>query len=103
VRIAIDDFGTGYSSLSYLRRFPIDVVKLDRSFIADLNGEPTTAAIVSAVVTLADTLGWSVTAEGVETEEQLQRVADLGCDIAQGYLVGRPVPAEQFPTAGRWR
>src|SRR5436305_12005274 len=91
VRIAIDDFGTGYSSLSYLRRFPADVVKLDRSFIAGVAHEPATAAIIRAVVSLTDTLGFAVAAEGVETAEQLRCVVELGCELVQGYGLGMAV------------
>jgi EAL domain-containing protein (putative c-di-GMP-specific phosphodiesterase class I) len=102
VRIAIDDFGTGYSSLAYLRRFPADVVKLDRSFIADVVTDGATAAIVEAVVALAGTLGLAVAAEGVETAEQLRRVTELGCDLVQGYATGRPTDADSFPQEAPW-
>jgi len=102
IRIAIDDFGTGYSSLAYLRRFPADVVKLDRSFIADVTTDDATAAIVEAVVALAGALGLVVAAEGVETAEQLQRVTDMGCGLVQGYLVGRPTTAHTFPLEPQW-
>jgi diguanylate cyclase (GGDEF)-like protein/PAS domain S-box-containing protein len=102
VRVAIDDFGTGYSSLSYLRRFPVDLVKLDRSFVADLGTDPAAAAIVTAVVTLAETLDMSVVAEGVETAEQLALVTELGCHLVQGYGVGRPGPADRFSMEVRW-
>ena len=102
VRIAIDDFGTGYSSLAYLRSFPADVVKLDRSFIADVGHEPATAAIVRAVVTLSETFGFAVTAEGVETAEQLRAVSALGCDLLQGYALGRPTPYRDFPLETAW-
>ena len=94
VRIALDDFGTGYSSLSYLCRFPFDKIKIDRSFIRDID-EPEAAAVVRAVVGLGERLGMAVTAEGVETEEQLARVRRKGCTEAQGFLLGRPVPAPQ--------
>ncbi|MCU1372981.1 MAG: Diguanylate cyclase/phosphodiesterase with sensor(S) [Actinomycetia bacterium] len=102
VRIAIDDFGTGYSSLAYLRRFPADVVKLDRSFIADVVTDDATAASVEAVVTLDGTLGLTVAAEGVETAEQLRRVTELGCDLVQGYATGRPTGAGSFPEEAPW-
>ncbi len=93
VRIALDDFGTGYSSLSYLRRFPFDAIKIDRSFIADI-ANPDTAAIVRAVVGIAAQLGASITAEGIETEDQFAAVRREGCTEVQGYLFGRPVPLD---------
>ncbi|WP_156311836.1 EAL domain-containing protein [Methylobacterium platani] len=89
VRIALDDFGTGYSSLSYLRRFPFDTIKIDRSFVADI-ADPGTAAIVRAVVGIGAQLGATVTAEGIETEEQFAAVRREGCTEVQGYLIGRP-------------
>ncbi|HEV2061281.1 MAG TPA: EAL domain-containing protein, partial [Solirubrobacteraceae bacterium] len=95
VRVLLDDFGTGYSSLSYLQRLPIDVLKIDRAFIAPLGGGERDEAIVAAVVGMARALGMRVVAEGVETAEQAQRVAALGCDMAQGYLFDRPLQADQ--------
>ena len=83
VRIALDDFGTGYSSLSYLRRFPFDKIKIDRSFIVDID-DPDTAAIIRAVVGLGARVGASITAEGVESERQLEQARDEGCTEAQG-------------------
>ena len=93
VRIALDDFGTGYSSLTYLRQFPVDAVKLDRSFVAGVESDPGDAAIVSAVVDLARALGKQCIAEGVEAEGQLAALLDLGCDTGQGYLFSPPLSA----------
>jgi diguanylate cyclase (GGDEF)-like protein len=95
VRLLLDDFGTGYSSLAYLRTFPIDVLKVDRSFIADLNDQAGDAAILGAVVGMAGALGISVVAEGVEAKEQLSRLTLLGYDLAQGYYFARPGPAAE--------
>jgi len=92
VRLAIDDFGTGYSSLGYLRRFPVDIVKLDRAFVAGLGGDSAADAIAAAVINLGHALGLSVIAEGVETEEQLTVLRALRCDRAQGYLWSTPQP-----------
>ena len=94
VRLVIDDFGTGYSALSYLTRLPIDGVKIDRSFVNELDGSTPESAIVAAVVSLARELGLHVIAEGVETEDQAQRLRGLGCPLAQGFYFGRPTPAE---------
>jgi diguanylate cyclase (GGDEF)-like protein/PAS domain S-box-containing protein len=94
VTLVIDDFGTGYSSLAYLRHFPFDEVKIDGSFVADIGRGPGGRAIAAAVVGLAHSLGKRVTAEGVETGEQLAFLRERGCDAAQGYLLGRPAPAE---------
>ncbi|HJV73376.1 MAG TPA: EAL domain-containing protein [Noviherbaspirillum sp.] len=91
VRIAIDDFGTGYSSLAYLKRFPIAALKIDRAFIKDLPESVKDAAICNVVLSLASNLQLSTVAEGVENEEQLQFLADQGCDLIQGYLTGRPL------------
>ena len=94
VRIALDDFGTGYSSLSYLQHFALDAIKIDRSFVQGSENR-TNIEIFKAIVGLARGLGMSVTAEGVETDEQLRRVREAGCQEVQGFLLGRPVPAEQ--------
>lgn len=95
VKLSIDDFGTGYSSLSYLRRFPIHTLKIDQSFTRDLGTSDDAAAIVTAIIGLARGLKLSVIAEGVETQEQLDILRDLGCEEYQGYLFSRPVPARQ--------
>jgi diguanylate cyclase (GGDEF)-like protein len=95
VRLALDDFGTGYSSLSYLRSFPFDKIKIDQSFVRDLSEQVESQAIISAVVAVADSLGMTTTAEGVETQEQLDLLRRAGCTEAQGYLFSRPIPADQ--------
>jgi diguanylate cyclase (GGDEF)-like protein/PAS domain S-box-containing protein len=96
ITLSLDDFGTGYSSLSYLRRFPIDEVKIDRSFINELHHNEDDAAIAAAVVAMAHTLGLSVVAEGVEMDDQFAALHRLGCNEVQGYLLGRPMDAETF-------
>ena len=106
VRVSVDDFGTGYSSLSYLQRLPVDVLKIDRSFVKDLDAEgdgarSSAVALTEAITGLGHSLGLKVLAEGVETEAQLDALAALGCDEVQGYYFSRPVPApnvsELFP------
>jgi diguanylate cyclase (GGDEF)-like protein/PAS domain S-box-containing protein len=99
VRLAIDDFGTGYSSLSYLRRFPINTLKIDRSFVSGLESSPDAVAIVRAIVNLAHSLGLEVVGEGVETTGQLALLADLGCARMQGYWFSRPLPLAQLELA----
>ena len=104
IRLAIDDFGTGYSNLNYLKRFPVDRLKIDQSFVRDLERDPDDLAIARAVIGMAHGLRLSVVAEGVETEGQLELLANLGCDLVQGYLFSRPVKAAEFAamlTAGK--
>ncbi len=96
VRFAIDDFGTGYSSLAYLKRFPVDVLKIDRTFIHDIDHDDESRAIVASILGLAKTLGLEVVAEGVERPEQLDALAELGCHRAQGFLVAPALPASEF-------
>jgi len=96
VTLAIDDFGTGYSSLAYLQRFPIDALKIDKSFVNGLGTENHDTRIVGAIVSLARALDLRTIAEGVETANQLEALALMGCDQAQGYLLGRPLPLEQL-------
>ncbi|HLY82010.1 MAG TPA: GGDEF domain-containing protein [Acidimicrobiales bacterium] len=98
VGLALDDFGTGYSSLNYLKRFPIDIVKIDQAFVADLERDHASHAIVFAVIELAHMLGMKVVAEGVETAEQHKELASLGCDSCQGYYFARPMSADDFGT-----
>ena len=94
-RVAMDDFGTGYSSLSYLRKFPFDKIKIDRSFVGDLEANQEDAAIVRAVVAMGQSLGMTTLAEGVESAEQWSQIADEGCQEAQGFLLGRPMPGDE--------
>ena len=96
VRLAIDDFGTGYSSLVYLKRFPVDELKVDRSFVDGLGRDTEDTAIVTAIVQLAGAVGVQVVAEGVETDEQRDALLALGCRLAQGYLFAPPLPASQL-------
>ncbi|MBR1131679.1 bifunctional diguanylate cyclase/phosphodiesterase [Bradyrhizobium iriomotense] len=96
IELALDDFGTGYSSLSYLTAFPFDKIKIDKSFIRNLTHQPRSSAIISSIVTLARGLDMSVTAEGVETAEEFERLRALGVNFAQGYLFGRPQPVDEI-------
>ena len=96
VRIALDDFGTGYSSLTYLKRFPVDAIKIDRSFVAGLGRDPDDEAIVASVVSLARAIGKTVVAEGVETATQLEVLRELGVDLAQGFLWSPALPADEL-------
>ena len=96
VRVALDDFGTGYSSLSYLQSFPLDRIKIDRSFIASLGQTDRSLAIVRAIIGLAHGLGLPALAEGVETNDQLTTLISEGCDETQGFLIGRPRPIEVY-------
>ena len=97
-RIAIDDFGTGYSSLSYLKMFPVDVVKIDKSFVFGLGRDAEATALVRGILSLTRALGLTAVAEGIENDVQLEALRQMGCPLAQGYFFSRPVPADQFPS-----
>jgi EAL domain-containing protein (putative c-di-GMP-specific phosphodiesterase class I) len=96
LKIALDDFGTGYSSLNYLRKFPLDYLKIDKSFIDNLTQDKGTDAVADAIVSIAHKLGMQAIAEGVETVEQLGFLDKIGCDFIQGYYFYRPMPAAEI-------
>ncbi len=96
IRVSLDDFGTGYSSLSYLKKFDIDYLKIDQSFVRNLGDDPNDQALCEAIIVMAHKLGLKVIAEGVETKQQRDLLAAYGCDYAQGWLYSKAVPAEQF-------
>ena len=96
LRVAIDDFGTGYSSLAYLKRFPLDILKIDRSFIRDIPGDRDNEAIAAAIIAMAHSLNLEVIAEGVETENQLAFVREHGCDAVQGFIFSPALPGEEI-------
>jgi EAL domain-containing protein (putative c-di-GMP-specific phosphodiesterase class I) len=99
MELALDDFGTGYSAMAYLKKFNIDYLKIDRSFVRDLDTDPSDRAIAEAIVVMARKLGLKTIAEGVETPEQRNLLASVGCDMVQGYLYARPLPATEFLAA----
>ncbi|MBD0269156.1 MAG: EAL domain-containing protein, partial [Cyanobacteria bacterium Co-bin8] len=92
--LALDDFGTGYSSLNYLKQFPVNMLKIDRSFVQDVTSNPDSAAVANAIIALAKSLRLKITAEGIETQEQLDYLKLQGCDEGQGFYLARPTPAE---------
>ena len=96
VTVAIDDFGTGFSALSYLKKYPLNKVKIDRSFVNDLPGDHGDVVLVKAIIGMAHGLGLKVVAEGVETREQWDFLKQINCDMAQGYYFGRPMTAEDM-------
>jgi EAL domain-containing protein (putative c-di-GMP-specific phosphodiesterase class I) len=96
VKVAVDDFGTGYSSLHYLTRLPVDILKIDRSFVAELNGSPEGSGITEAILRLSQVLHLTTVAEGIETAEQAAELQLLGCSIGQGYLFAKPLPPAEL-------
>jgi diguanylate cyclase (GGDEF)-like protein/PAS domain S-box-containing protein len=104
IKIALDDFGTGYASLRHLKQFPVDVIKIDQSFVRDMAEDPGDEAIINAVINLGRSLGIKVVAEGIEREEQAHRLLELACDFGQGFLFSKAVPASRVPSlVERWR
>ena len=95
LRIAIDDFGTGYSSLSYLNKLPADLLKVDKSFIDQMNATDSTRQYVAAIISIGHIMNMDVIAEGVEEEEQMETLRNIGCDFIQGFIWGRPIPPEE--------
>jgi EAL domain-containing protein (putative c-di-GMP-specific phosphodiesterase class I) len=105
VKISVDDFGTGYSSLAYLKKLPVSDIKIDKSFVIDMNRDNNDAVIVHSTIDLAHNMGLSVIAEGVENQEVLDMLINLGCDVAQGYFFCKPQEADQIRTwlhQSRW-
>jgi len=96
VRLAIDDFGTGFSSLAYLQQFPVDVIKIDKAFVRSVAITPSDAALARTIIMLSDTLNLRTVAEGIEYREQQEALRSLGCDLGQGFLFSRPVPASEI-------
>ena len=96
VGLSVDDFGTGFSSLTYLQRLPVDEVKIDKSFVFDMNNSDNDATIVESIIDLGHNLGLRVVAEGVEHNDIYQKLDDLKCDLIQGFLISKPVPASEF-------
>jgi EAL domain-containing protein (putative c-di-GMP-specific phosphodiesterase class I) len=101
LKLALDDFGTGYSSLSRLRELPVDILKIDRSFVTGVDRDPQAAKIVAAFIQLGQALEMTTLAEGIETEGEYRFLADHGCDLGQGYYFSRPLPAREMTS--RWR
>ena len=95
-QISIDDFGTGYSSMSYLKQLPVDTIKIDKSFVDDIKEGSDDNVIIEAIIALSKTLGYSIVAEGIETEEQEQFLAQVNCDLGQGYLFSKPITCEEI-------
>ena len=95
IKLAVDDFGTGYSSLSYLSRFPVDALKIDRSFVTDISNDVESSALAAAIVKIGETLKLDTIAEGIETKEQLAHLKSLGCELGQGYLFARPMALDK--------
>jgi len=96
ISLSVDDFGTGYSSLSYLKKFPVDILKIDRAFIKDMAENQGNASLVNAIVAMGKSLGLKLVAEGVENKVQMKMLSDYHCDYLQGYLFGEPMPVDIF-------